>query len=52
MFEKTTTHVLALYNIESRHLGIECPKEKIDTYNKVSLKRVGSTIKDDFKAIH
>jgi hypothetical protein len=38
-------------NIETRQLGMECPKEKIDAYNKVSLKLVGSTVKDDLEDI-
>lgn len=82
MFEETTKHVLALYNIgteedmkleqyechgkdtgqllndlvsqlftsmniESRQMGMECPKKRIDAYNEVTFKRVGK--KDDFE---
>jgi len=35
-------------DIENQHLGTECPKEKIDAYNKISLKLLGSTGIDDF----
>lgn len=41
-----------LMNIESRQLGMECPKEKIDSYNKIAFKRVGLIVKDDFKGIN